>query len=179
MKRNLPVTDKNVPLSKDAVILSTTDAKGIITYINQDFIDISGFTIDELINVNHNIVRHPDMPPAAFADLWDTIKEGSPWMGIVKNRCKNGDHYWVDAYVTPIMENGQIVEYQSVRVQPEVKRVERAEETYSQINNGKRISALKKSLPLQLKVSFMSLFSLLPLLLALLFVDDPSVITKF
>ena len=176
MKKNLPVTDKEVTLERDTVILSTTDEKGIITYINQEFVDISGFSEEELINKNHNIVRHPDMPPAAFGDLWETIKGGSPWMGIVKNRCKNGDYYWVDAFATPITHNGKICEYQSVRVRPDPEHVKRAEKTYRQISDGKRITALKKSLPLQLQISLISLASLLPLLALLLLVEAPSAI---
>ncbi len=173
MKKNLPVTDQEVTLGGDTVILSTTDAKGIITYVNQDFIDISGFSREELLHKNHNIVRHPDMPPAAFGDLWETIKKGSSWMGIVKNRCKNGDYYWVDAFATPVIHNGTICEYQSVRVKPDPDCVKRAEATYRQINRGERITALKKSLPLQLQVSLLSLASLLPLL-ALLLMEAPS-----
>lgn len=173
MKNNLPVTDKEISLNADAVILSTTDKKGIITYINQDFIDISGFSEDELMNKNHNIVRHPDIPPAAFADLWNTIKSGSSWMGIVKNRCKNGDYYWVDAFATPIAHNGEICEYQSVRVRPAPERVTRAEKTYRQINSGKRITALRRSLSLQLQVLLLSLTSLLPLIALLLLVKTP------
>ncbi len=119
MKINHPVTDVEKQFSIDANILSTTDLKGAITYINPDFIDISGFPEDELLHKNHNVVRHPDMPPAAFQSLWDTVKSGNPWMGMVKNRCKNGDYYWVDALVTPIEQNGETIEYQSVRYKPE------------------------------------------------------------
>jgi len=97
MKRNFPVTGRENDYPDSITIISTTDIKGIITYANQGFIDIAGFSEEELIGKNHNIVRHPDMPPAAFQHLWDTIKAGQPWRGIVKNRCKNGDHYWVDA----------------------------------------------------------------------------------
>ncbi|MCF6280898.1 MAG: methyl-accepting chemotaxis protein [Candidatus Polarisedimenticolaceae bacterium] len=175
MKNNLPVTNKEVSFSSETIILSTTNPKGTITYINQDFLKVSGFSGDELINNNHNIVRHPDMPPAAFADLWDTIKGGSPWMGIVKNRCKNGDHYWVDAFVTPIIKDGEIVEYQSVRIQPDASSVARAEKTYQQINAGKSITALRKTLPLQFKISLMSTASLLPLITMLVLIETPSI----
>ena len=120
MKKNLPVTEKEQPFPEGAEIVSATDLKGVITDCNQAFVDISGFSRDELIGTSHNIVRHPDVPPAVFANLWDTLKSGKPWMGIVKNRCKNGDHYWVDAYVTPIIENGQVTGYESVRVKPSV-----------------------------------------------------------
>jgi len=137
MKNNYPVTQREKPFPDQSCILSTTDLKGIITYVNQDFVDISGFQAEELLRKNHNIVRHPDMPPAAFADLWDTLKEGHSWMGVVKNRCKNGDHYWVDAYVTPITNGGQVVEYQSVRTRPEREIIERAERLYADIHAGK------------------------------------------
>ena len=102
MKINLPVTGVENDYRCDMHIVSTTDVKGITTSVNGDFKAIAGFPDDELLGKSHNVVRHPDMPPAAFADLWATIKQGKPWMGIVKNRCKNGDHYWVDAYVTPM-----------------------------------------------------------------------------
>jgi aerotaxis receptor len=173
MRNNSPITNKEVKLSSKTSILSTTDPKGAITYINQDFLDISGFSQDELINQNHNIVRHPDMPPAAFDDLWKTIKGGSPWMGIVKNRCKNGDHYWVDAFVTPIKKGGETVEYQSVRFRPDAESVKRASTTYRQINDGKRITALGKSLSLPLKSALISIISLLPLVAVLMLVEAP------
>ncbi|WP_255211033.1 PAS domain-containing protein [Methylogaea oryzae] len=96
MKLNMPVTSHEVVLRDDHMIVSKTDLKGLITYVNHDFLEISGFTERELIGFNHNIVRHPEMPPAAFKDLWDTVKAGKPWTGIVKNRCKNGDFYWVE-----------------------------------------------------------------------------------
>ena len=139
----MPVTGVEKNFSASQNILSTTNLKGSITYINKDFLDISGFDEEELVGKNHNVVRHPEMPSAAFKDLWADIKNGKSWMGIVKNRCKNGDHYWVDAYVTPIRENGQTVEYQSVRSKPEQKHVERAEKLYKQLNEGKTPSVLK------------------------------------
>lgn len=149
MKKNVPVTGVEKTFGKSDNILSTTDKKGILSYANGDFIKICGFSKDELIGKNHNVVRHPDMPPAAFNDLWGTIKNGSSWMGIVKNRCKNGDHYWVDAYVTPIIRNGEIDEYQSVRKQPAREHVARAEKLYKQLMN--------ESLPWQWKLPTISL----------------------
>lgn len=118
-------------------ILSTTSPQSHITYINPDFIKISGFTEEELLGQPHNIVRHPDMPPAAFEHMWSTLKSGRSWMGLIKNRCKNGDHYWVSAYVTPIAKNGSIVEYQSVRTKPEPEQVLAAEKLYAQLRSGK------------------------------------------
>jgi methyl-accepting chemotaxis protein len=115
MRSNLPVTQNEVKLTDATLIVSKTDLQGRITYINKDFLDISGFTETELIGEPHNIVRHPDMPAEAFADLWETLKAGRPWTGYVKNRCKNGDFYWVLANATPIYENGQVSGYMSVR----------------------------------------------------------------
>lgn len=145
MKKNLPITNREVKYADTANILSTTDLKGAITYVNDDFVRISGFDKSELLGKNHNIVRHPEMPPAAFADLWATVKSGSSWMGMVKNRCKNGDHYWVDAFVTPIYKDGEIVEYQSVRRQPERKFVERAEKLYPYLLQGKIPGFVKRT----------------------------------
>ena len=139
MKNNLPVTNVEVTYSESTTITSTTNAKGAITYINQDFLDISGFSTDELIGKNHNMVRHPDMPPAAFADLWSTIQSGQPWMGLVKNRCKSGDFYWVDAFVTPVKMNGEITGYESTRVKPIKVLTERAELLYKKITAGKKL----------------------------------------
>ncbi len=138
MKVNLPVTQNERDYDAGLEIISTTDLKGIITYANEAFVEVSGFELDELLKKNHNIVRHPDMPPAAFADLWQTLKAGRPWMGIVKNRCKNGDHYWVDAYVTPIYEQGRITGYQSVRAKPQREDVARAERLYASLNRPRR-----------------------------------------
>ena len=115
MRTNLPVTQNEIKLTDSTLIVSKTDLKGRLTYINRDFLDISGFTEQELIGEPHNIVRHPDMPVEAFEDLWRTLKDGRPWTGYVKNRCKNGDFYWVLANAAPIVENGQVTGYISVR----------------------------------------------------------------
>ena len=133
MKINLPVTDKGYDLTDEDVIISTTDMKGTTTFANDAFLRISGFSNEELIGKNHNVVRHPDMPPEAFADLWSTLKAGKSWMGIIKNRCKNGDYYWVDGYVTPMFERGSIVGYQSVRIKPQQEDVQRASRLYKQL----------------------------------------------
>ncbi|HHG0241762.1 TPA: PAS domain-containing methyl-accepting chemotaxis protein [Escherichia coli] len=137
MRQNLPVTGRNLELPKDTNILSTTSPQSHITYVNPDFIKISGFTEEELLGQPHNIIRHPDMPPAAFEHMWSTLKSGRSWMGLIKNRCKNGDHYWVSSYVTPIAKNGSIVEYQSVRTKPEPEQVLAAEKLYAQLRSGK------------------------------------------
>jgi len=112
---NQPVTNVEIPLRDDTLIVSKTDLKGRITYINRDFLEISGFTEQELIGEPHNIVRHPDMPAEAFEDMWRTLKQERPWTGYVKNRCKNGDFYWVLANVAPIIEGGKATGYISVR----------------------------------------------------------------
>ncbi len=126
---------------KDGTILaSRTDLKGILTYANKAFIEISGFEEHELVGKNHNVVRHPHMPPEAFEDLWFTIKQGKPWVGIVKNRCKNGDFYWVKATVSPVVKNGQIVEYLSVRTKPSTEQVAQAEAFYRDIKAGKAMT---------------------------------------
>jgi len=137
MKINQPVTQKEVMLEAGQSIVSKTDLKGQITYVNQAFITISGFVEGELIGQSHNIVRHPDMPPEAFADLWATLKEERPWTGLVKNRCKNGDYYWVLANVTPIFQNEVVIGYMSVRSAPSRVQVEAAEGAYCMFREGR------------------------------------------
>ena len=136
MRMNSPVTNVERHLGDGEYIVSKTDLKGRITYVNQPFMDISGFTASELIGASHNIVRHPDMPPAAFADLWRTLKDGKPWRGMVKNRCKNGDYYWVDANANPIWEGGRITGYMSLRMKPSRAQVEAAEHFYKLFREG-------------------------------------------
>ncbi len=138
MKINLPVTGRSVDFAPDANILSTTDLTSAITYANEDFINVSGYCREELIGASHNLLRHPDMPAAAFAHMWKTLKSGRSWMGMVKNRCKNGDHYWVSAYATPVTRDGVTVEYQSVRTKPDARRVAMAERAYARLRAGKR-----------------------------------------
>ena len=136
MKNNQPVTQREKPFPSGKYLVSKTDLKGAITYCNDAFIELSGFAKEELVGKNHNVVRHPDMPPAAFADLWKTVQAGRPWRGIVKNRSKDGDHYWVDAFVVPLKKNGQITGYMSVRSEPSRAQVKGAEELYQRINAG-------------------------------------------
>jgi len=140
MKINLPVTGRNVDFAPDANILSTTDLTSAITYANQDFIDISGYSRNELLGAPHNVLRHPDMPAEAFAHMWQILKSGRSWMGMVKNRCKNGDHYWVSAYATPVTREGATVEYQSVRIKPDARMIAVAERMYARLRAGKRLS---------------------------------------
>ncbi|MBA5689660.1 methyl-accepting chemotaxis protein [Rugamonas apoptosis] len=136
MRKNLPVTDTQYHMEDCKPIVSKTDLKGKITYVNPYFIEVSGFSKEELIGAPHNLVRHPDMPPEAFDDLWKSIKAGQPWTGTVKNRRKNGDFYWVVANVTPIMENGSASGYMSVRTKPTRAQIEAAERTYRSIFAG-------------------------------------------
>ncbi|MHA6493388.1 methyl-accepting chemotaxis protein [Pseudomonas borbori] len=136
MRNNQPVTQRERTFPAQQRLISTTDLKGQISYCNEGFIAISGFTREELIGSPHNLVRHPDVPSAVFEHMWTTLKKGRPWMGIVKNRAKNGDHYWVNAYVTPVLNNGQVMGYESVRVKPTAEQIARAEALYKRINSG-------------------------------------------
>ncbi|WP_432471782.1 methyl-accepting chemotaxis protein [Amphritea sp. HPY] len=136
MKINEPVTDREVKLTDNQELVTKTNLKGIITYANPAFIEVSGFSYDELVDKSHNVVRHPDMPPAAFKDLWETLKLGRPWSKLVKNRCKNGDYYWVKANVTPVFRNGEIIEYMSVRTRASQEEIEQAIALYRELNNG-------------------------------------------
>ena len=137
MKINLPVTQKEVVLKAGQNIVSKTDLKGQITYVNEVFVEISGFAEAELIGQSHNIVRHPDMPPEAFADLWVTLQEERPWTGLVKNRCKNGDYYWVLANAAPILQNGVVTGYMSVRTAPSRGQIEAADGAYRLFREGR------------------------------------------
>ncbi|MBM4783556.1 MAG: PAS domain-containing protein, partial [Archangiaceae bacterium] len=134
MRNNQPVTDREVELSTEDVIVSVTDARGMILSASPDFIRISGFTEAELIGQPQNLVRHPDMPPEAFASLWQTIQKGRTWIGFVKNRTKQGDFYWVKADVSPVYEGSRLIGYRSVRTRPSRDEVERASKLYADIN---------------------------------------------
>ena len=136
MRVNMPVTGVERVMQDGDEITSTTDPRGIITHVNDTFVRISGFSAEELIGAPHNIVRHPEMPAAGFADLWATIQQGRPWTGIVINRCKNGDHYWVKANVTPIKESGQITGFLSVRSKPSREEIAAASAIYQAVRNG-------------------------------------------
>ena len=136
MRSNLPVTNVEYILRDDETVVSKTDLSGNITYVNSDFIKISGFTEDELLGSPQNIVRHPDMPVEAFADFWRTIKSGKAWTGLVKNRCKNGDYYWVEANAAPLIEHGKVTGYTSIRVKPSRAQVAAAEQAYREIRQG-------------------------------------------
>jgi len=136
MRVNLPVTAEEYRLTPDQSIVSKTDLQGNITYVNPSFIETSQFSEEELLGQPQNIVRHPDMPPAAFADLWRTLQDGLPWTGVIKNRRKHGGYYWVLANVAPIKEDGRAVGYMSVRTRPSDAQIAQAEQLYRAINAG-------------------------------------------
>ncbi|RZI42405.1 PAS domain-containing methyl-accepting chemotaxis protein [Herbaspirillum sp. HC18] len=146
MRKNFPVTTTEHVLQDDETIVSKTDLKGKITYVNQAFVHISGFSEEELVGAPHNIVRHPDMPPAAYQDLWDTLKSGKAWSGIVKNRCKNGDFYWVDANAAPTIKDGKIVGYTSVRTKASAESVKAATQVYAELNGPNPSIGLREGL---------------------------------
>ncbi|MND81266.1 Aerotaxis receptor [compost metagenome] len=146
MRRNMPLTGRERSFPVEQRLISTTDINGHITGCNDEFVEVSGFNRDQLIGSPHNLVRHPDMPGVVFAHMWEHLKASKSWMGIVKNRCSNGDHYWVSAYVTPIYQNGKVVGYESVRVKPDVDQVRRAEALYARLNRGQPAASLGEKL---------------------------------
>lgn len=164
MKKNLPVTQQEVPFPAGSYIVSRTDLKGAMTYANDTFVELSGFQREELLGQNHNVVRHPDMPPQAFANLWETVKAGLPWQGIVKNRCKNGDHYWVDALVVPVRKNDQTIGYMSVRTAPTRAQISAAEQLYAQLNATGKALPGPGAVPISLRTKLIGLAVLLVVL---------------
>lgn len=189
MKINEPVTQNEIPFPDGKLLVSKTNLKGAITFANNEFVKLSGFSHSELIGQNHNLVRHPDMPSEAFEDLWKTVQAGKPWVGLVKNRAKNGDFYWVKANVTPVTRNGQVVEYMSVRTRAERHEIASTEALYRDINMGKaklhttsflsRLNILKKT---SLKPKFMVMVGslLLPLIvLTYLLINSENVQVEF
>ncbi len=172
MKKNLPITTREAPFPKGRYLVSRTDLKGVLTYVNDTFLEISGFPLEELIGKSHNVVRHPDMPELTFAWLWQTIKRGQPWRGLVKNRCKNGDFYWVEALVVPVLKDNQIIGYMSVRSEPSRAQITEAEALYSKLQKGEasipKVSFWQK---MSLKKKLMSGVLLTLAVLSLLFID--------
>jgi aerotaxis receptor len=137
MRNNSPVTQREYEFPDNATLMSTTDTQSHITYANAAFVQISGFDRDEITGQPHNLVRHPDMPKEAFADMWATLKKGKPWTGLVKNRRKNGDHYWVRANAMPVVRNGRTAGYMSVRTKPARAEIDAAEALYRDMREGK------------------------------------------
>lgn len=133
MRVNFPVTESEVVVPAGGMLVSVTDLKGRISYCNDTFVEISGYSRAELMGQPHNIVRHPDMPAEAYRDLWDTLGRGQQWIGIVKNRCKNGDFYWVQANVMPVVEGDAIAGYRSVRCVAMPSQIEEAERLYARM----------------------------------------------
>lgn len=162
MRKNLPVTDVETLLPEHEFIYSQTDLKGVIVEANEAFAAISGFTRDEMIGQSHNIVRHPDMPEAAFADMWHDLKAGRPWRGIVKNRRKDGGFYWVVANVGPVREKGQVVGYQSVRSRPSREEVNAASDAYQTIRRGNKRLSVKHGRAIKARPAWASWAGALP-----------------
>jgi len=134
MRNNGPVTQREFPFPRGETLVSTTDLQGRIVYCNGAFVTVSGYSREDLLGQPHNMIRHPDMPPEAFRDMWATIQSGQPWSAMVKNRRKDGDHYWVQANVTPLLdERGKPNGFMSVRTEPERSAVQEAEALYARM----------------------------------------------
>ncbi|NIF22746.1 methyl-accepting chemotaxis protein [Candidatus Pantoea multigeneris] len=185
MRNNQPVTQREFVFDDHATLMSTTDLNSHITYANDAFTEVSGFTAEEINGQPHNLVRHPDMPQEAFADMWATLKKGEPWTALVKNRRKNGDHYWVRANAIPVVRHGQVRGYMSVRTKPSAEEIRATEALYSDFRQGKAkgrhfhkglivrrgvrgVASLLKTMPLRWRVRS-AMLALWPLSLAGLF----------
>ncbi|HCT3171895.1 TPA: PAS domain-containing protein [Enterobacter asburiae] len=140
------VTQNEYPLDDDTTLMSTTDVHSYITHANDTFVQVSGYQLDELTGQSHNMVRHPDMPKAAFADMWYTLQQGEPWSGIVKNRRKNGDHYWVRANAVPMVRRGQVTGYMSIRTRATAEEIAAVEPLYRALNDGRCKKRVHKGL---------------------------------
>lgn len=161
------VTGQEKTFPEHYTLISFTDARGIITFANAELASVCGYSCEEMVGQPHNILRHPDMPRALFEDLWRALKNGRPWKGLIKNRCRDGDHYWVDAYVTPIVDDGRIVEYQSVRTAPTRQQIQRADRVYSKWRRERLPQGLQReSFPLALKLDLLLAFPFLGLYFA-------------
>ena len=137
MRNNQPVTQREYEFPDNATLMSTTDTKSHVTYANAAFVEVSGFDLKEILGQPHNLVRHPDMPQEAFADMWATIKGGEPWTALVKNRRKDGDHYWVRANAVPVVRDGKPVGYMSVRTKATREEIAAADALYREFREGK------------------------------------------
>ena len=169
---SLHTTDTEVEFADDIQLVSTTDLKGDITYANPAFCQVAGYRLEEMLGQHHNLVRHPDMPKATFADLWAHLQAGKPWRGMVKNRCKDGRYYWVDAYVTPIYEDGKMVGYQSVRCRPAAEHKARASKMYKTLKARETGSAIHMGLR-QLTPAMMTIPLLLVSVISALWLLSP------
>lgn len=143
------VTQREKVLDENTTLMSTTNLQSFITHANDTFVQVSGYSLQELTGQPHNLVRHPDMPKAAFADMWYTLKQGEPWTGIVKNRCKNGDHYWVRANAVPMVRNGKTTGYMSIRTRATPQEIAAVEPLYQALREGKAKRRIYKGLVLR------------------------------
>jgi len=160
--RKMSATNKETAFPADYVLVSSTDVKGKITFVNDEFCEIAGYSREELMGQPHNLIRHPDVPPAVFADMWTNLKQGNSWLGIVKNRTKSGDHYWVSAHVSPLIDNGSVIGYESVRRKATTAEAVHAQSLYERVNGGKSL------VPLSVKLASFFQNSFLPSVLSLL-----------
>ena len=173
MRLNLPVSNIEFELPDGVVIVTKTDIKGVITYCNQAFVEINGRSREEIIGSTHNIVRHPDMPPEAFADLWKTIKANKPWQGVVKNRRKDGSFYWAVSNVTPLLEKGKATGYVAFRYKATREQIEHASDAYREIREGSRKLRIEEGSIIRVKsplLHWLSAASVKTRLFALIFV---------
>jgi aerotaxis receptor len=167
MRKNLPVTNVETVIPDNTFIYSRTNLKGVIEEANEAFASISGFTREEMIGQPHNLVRHPDMPEEAFADLWADLKSGRPWRGVVKNRRKDGGYYWVIANASPVREDGQVVGYQSVRSRPTREEIAAAEAAYAVIRNGGKSLSIEHGRVVRRRPAIVEWFASLPVQLTI------------
>lgn len=144
MRSNQVITQKEYKFPRHHRLISSTDKRGVIQHCNDEFVEASGYKREELIGKNHNVIRHPDMPSLVFKEMWRTLESGNCWVGLVKNRRENGDHYWVSAFVTPVYENEKIIGYESVRVPASEQEVERASTIYSRLSAGQSATSASK-----------------------------------
>lgn len=133
MKKNYPVIDEEILVNSGDLLVSKTDKKGIIEYVSPDFCRICEFTPEEMIGYSHNIIRHPDVPPSYFQELWELLKLGRPWNGILKNRSSSGKYYWVEATITAVLRDGNTRGYISVRRKASKARIRETELLYRQL----------------------------------------------
>ena len=189
MKINHPVTDREVLLNSGEIFVTRADLNGVIIDANDAFIEISGFSQEELIGSDHNLIRHPDMPSEIFEDLWRCIKSGRPWNGILKNRTKSGDYYWVEANIIPVFEKGRLLQYLSALSPPSREQISKANNHYDHITKHKApfkpassLSKLNfvKNLTIGAKIGLLGIMMILPsLVLIKLLVDQKNIDIKY